>query len=31
MAAMDYNVSKITPLLLIYRYHGEWESLTNNV
>ncbi|CAK94524.1 unnamed protein product (macronuclear) [Paramecium tetraurelia] len=31
MAAMDYNISKITPLLLIYRYHGEWESLTNNV
>ncbi|CAD8198094.1 unnamed protein product [Paramecium octaurelia] len=30
MAAMDYNISQITPLLLIYRYHGEWESLTNN-
>ncbi|CAD8107767.1 unnamed protein product [Paramecium sonneborni] len=26
----EYNISKIMQLLLFQRYHGEWESLTNN-
>ncbi|CAD8108254.1 unnamed protein product [Paramecium sonneborni] len=30
IVAEEYNISEITPLLLIYRYHGEWKSETNN-
>lgn len=31
MDAVGYNINKINELLLINRYYGKWESLTNNV
>ncbi|CAD8105156.1 unnamed protein product [Paramecium primaurelia] len=30
MDAVGYNINKINELLLINRYYGKWESLTNN-